>query len=428
MEYLQHLLMRSLWVVLVVMLAVENGCNGCLEKERISLLQLKDSINFPNGTSLPSWEEDDNMDCCHWERIECNFTTHRVIKLDLNRARDRRIDGYWHLNASILLPFESLRSLNLYENRLRSFVGNEGIGILPNWSNLEELDLSYNYFDNSILLSLNKLSNLKSLRLAWNALNGSIYVEEFNGLNNLRELDLTGNAHFSISALHGIGILSNFTNLEELDLSWNNLGNDILPSLNKLSNLKFLCLAWNNLNGSIYVKEFDGLNNLKELDLSRNVIASISALNEISEREKREKELGGYGRGEENIQVDLEKGNVICADMGVVVEPVRGPCQNTEHGCPEESVTHTGKNDHEETCIYAPCSCPLQNCAFIGSSEQLNLHFSRKHQDSGWRIQYNCPLPVSLNEHEQFLVLQAEEDGLLFLLNKRVETFGHTLD
>ncbi|KAF7135523.1 hypothetical protein RHSIM_Rhsim08G0084800 [Rhododendron simsii] len=130
---------------------------------------------------------------------------------------------------------------------------------------------------------------------------------------------------------------------------------------------------------------------------------------------------------QENIQVDLEKGNIICADMGVVVEPVRGPCRNTEYGCPEESVTHTGKNDHEETCIYAPCSCPLQNCAFIGSSEQLSLHFSSKHQDSGRRFQYNCPLPVSLNEDEQFLVLQAEEDGLLFLLNKGVETIGHTL-
>ncbi|KAI8541919.1 hypothetical protein RHMOL_Rhmol08G0097900 [Rhododendron molle] len=206
---------------------------------------------------------------------------------------------------------------------------------------------------------------------------------------------------------------------------------------------------------------------------------------EISEREKREKELGGYGRGEviykersqsmelvvedgaqqdgtpvgevgtivehgldfadddvtanedketreittekENIQVLLEKGNVICADMGVVVEPVRGPCCNTEYGCPEESVTHTGKNDHEETCIYAPCSCPLQNCAFIGSSEQLSGHFSSKHWDSGRHFQYNCPLPVSLHKDERFLVLQAEEDGLLFLLNKGVETIGHTL-
>ncbi|KAF7153810.1 hypothetical protein RHSIM_Rhsim01G0101800 [Rhododendron simsii] len=227
MEYLQHLRMRSLWVVVVVvMLAVENGCNGCLEKERIGLLQLKDSINFPNGTSLPSWDqEDDGIDCCHWEGVECNSTTRQVIKLEL--AGKRYTDGEWHLNASILLPFESLRSLDLSKNGLGSIVGNE----------------------------------------------------EFNGLNNLKELYLRGNAIFSISALNGIEILSNLTNLEKLDLSENNLGNGILPSLNKLSNLKFLLLAWNNFNGSIYVKEFDGLNNLKELNLSYNEIVSINALN-----------------------------------------------------------------------------------------------------------------------------------------------------
>ncbi|KAF7154310.1 hypothetical protein RHSIM_Rhsim01G0054000 [Rhododendron simsii] len=51
-----------------------------------------------------------------------------------------------------------------------------------------------------------------------------------------------------------IGVLSNLTNLEELDLNKNNIGNGILPSLNKLSNLKFLRLASNKLNGSTYVK------------------------------------------------------------------------------------------------------------------------------------------------------------------------------
>ncbi|KAI8570578.1 hypothetical protein RHMOL_Rhmol01G0045900 [Rhododendron molle] len=168
MNYFQHLLMSSLWVVVIVLAELENGCHGCLEKKkRTALLQLKDSINFPNGTSLPSWEEDDNMDCCHWECVECYSTTRRVIKLKLNRTR-----GYWgaewHLNASILLPFESLQSLDLSQNQLRSFVGNEGIGTLSNLHYLEELDLSGNRLDNSILPSLNKLSNLKILNLAYN--------------------------------------------------------------------------------------------------------------------------------------------------------------------------------------------------------------------------------------------------------------------
>ncbi|KAF7153434.1 hypothetical protein RHSIM_Rhsim01G0072300 [Rhododendron simsii] len=131
-----------------------------------------------------------------------------------------------------------------------------GIGILSNLTNLEELDLSWNNLGNDILPSLNNFSNLKKLNLAATLLDGSIYVK-------------------------GIGILSNLTNLEELDLSKNYLESGILPSLNNFSNLKNLNLAGNYLNGSIYAKEFDGLNNLKELDLSQNWIASINSLNSM---------------------------------------------------------------------------------------------------------------------------------------------------
>ncbi|XAR51482.1 Phosphoprotein phosphatase [Bertholletia excelsa] len=201
---------------------------------------------------------------------------------------------------------------------------------------------------------------------------------------------------------------------------------------------------------------------------------------EITEREKREKELGGYGRGEvrlkddkqiaaplqgaykescngtevdeaqpdwmpvvevgvglehhfnfadksnqTKVSADLKDRDEICGDVGVV-ESVRAPCQNRVYGC-TETVDHLEKNDHEETCVYAPCACPLNGCSFVGSSEQLALHFSSKHWDSGRRFRYNCPLPVSLHKDECFLVLQAEEDGLLFLLHKGIENIGHTL-
>ncbi|XP_052204591.1 uncharacterized protein LOC127809656 [Diospyros lotus] len=218
---------------------------------------------------------------------------------------------------------------------------------------------------------------------------------------------------------------------------------------------------------------------------------------EITEREKREKELGGYGRGEviykesshgmefvavksqldempvgkvgtaiehdlvfaiegnlakddqangeigmgeanehqvdeeivameANLPADLDEGNAVCEDVAEVVEPVGALCRNHESGC-TETVDYMEKSNHEETCIFAPCGCPLQDCGFVGSSEQLSLHFSGKHWDSGRRFRYNCPLPVSIHKDEQFLVLQAEEDGLLFLLNKGIENIGWTL-
>ncbi|XP_021891353.1 uncharacterized protein LOC110809753 [Carica papaya] len=204
---------------------------------------------------------------------------------------------------------------------------------------------------------------------------------------------------------------------------------------------------------------------------------------EITEREKREKELGGYGFGEvickerciglhssehnrggqldgllarktstmvghdplfvpADSRDDEEQTNgeiimeeeplvnfpekIVCGDIEVVVESVRTACRNKEYGC-REMVDYMRSTDHEDTCIYAPCSCPVPDCHFIGSTELLSLHFSSRHWDSGRRFKYNNPLSVSLGMDERFLVLQAEEDGVLFLLNKCMEGIGNTV-
>ncbi|XP_035550624.1 uncharacterized protein LOC108983109 isoform X1 [Juglans regia] len=204
---------------------------------------------------------------------------------------------------------------------------------------------------------------------------------------------------------------------------------------------------------------------------------------EITERERRERELGGYGLGEvickerclgmepsecrdqldgppvhsttttvvrgptfgqegnqvadkakmngqitmreEDMPILIRSKDVVCGDIEVVVDSVRMACRNREYGC-NETVDYIN-NFHEETCTYAPCSCPLPDCNFVGSSDQLSLHFSSKHWDSGRRFRYNVPLAVSLRMKEQFLVLQAEEDGVLFLLNRSVESIGNTV-
>ncbi|GAV75817.1 HMG_box domain-containing protein/Sina domain-containing protein/PMD domain-containing protein [Cephalotus follicularis] len=189
---------------------------------------------------------------------------------------------------------------------------------------------------------------------------------------------------------------------------------------------------------------------------------------EITEREKRERELGGYGFGEvickercltvespenggqldglsacaksarvahalfEQVANQAEMSNVLhtedtlCGDVELVVESDRKRCRNKEYGC-DETVDFRKNNVHERICIFAPCACPLLDCNFVGSYEQLSLHFSSKHWDSGRRFRYNSPLSFSLETDEQFLVLQAEDDGVLFLLNKGTESIGNTL-
>ncbi|KAL1531546.1 RING-type E3 ubiquitin transferase [Salvia divinorum] len=203
---------------------------------------------------------------------------------------------------------------------------------------------------------------------------------------------------------------------------------------------------------------------------------------EISEREKQERELGGYGCGEvvckerglgmgmlgyrtqsdsnhlgvmppdvenyslpeqvgyqggedqinggmfiaeENMPINGDEGNTVCVDIDIS-DPVRAPCRNAQYGC-AEIVDYNKRREHEDVCISSPCAFPLWKCHYVGSSAQLSEHFSSKHWDSGRRFQYNCPLPITLNKNEAFLVLQAEKDGILFLLNKGTESIGHTV-
>ena len=92
------------------------GSLGCMEEEKVGLLQLKASFNHPNGTALSSWGAEVG-DCCRWENVTCDNKTNRVIRLSLDSIRDFEL-GEWSLNASLLLPFQQLQNLDLSRNEL----------------------------------------------------------------------------------------------------------------------------------------------------------------------------------------------------------------------------------------------------------------------------------------------------------------------
>jgi hypothetical protein len=98
---------------------------GCLEEERVALLHLKDSLNYPNGTSLPFGIKAD-AHCCDWEGIVCNSSTGRVTELYLLSVRNEEL-GDWYLNASLFLPFQQLNILDLYGNRIAGWVEKKGL-------------------------------------------------------------------------------------------------------------------------------------------------------------------------------------------------------------------------------------------------------------------------------------------------------------
>ncbi|KAL7239567.1 hypothetical protein ACSBR2_005461 [Camellia fascicularis] len=326
--------MRLVWLwVMLSVLASE--CYGCLEHERIALLQLKASINHQNRNSTyareETWKGEATTDCCEWERVKCSTTTGRVIQLSLG-STIYGDTGDWYLNASMFLPFEELESLDLSYNRLAGWLENEGfeklgeltslkslnlshnllggtirINDLKGLNNLEQLDISSNQFDgfithsgferlsvlgklelldlsdnafnNDIVLSLSVLSSLKTLNLRFIHLHRSIDIGEFCNMNNLKELDLRENG---IEDIKGFEQLSVLGKLELLDLSYNSFNNNILPSLGVLSSLKTLSLLYNRLTASIDIGEFRNMNNLEELDLSDNSIEDVKGFERLS--------------------------------------------------------------------------------------------------------------------------------------------------
>nr|KJB68150.1 hypothetical protein B456_010G228500 [Gossypium raimondii] len=258
--------MESKWLAMVlVVLSLGSGlCDGCLEEERFALFQLKPFFAFIDYKfqdldyeSKP--EKESSSNCCEWERVECNPISGRVTHLFLNYSSNMKRD--WYLNASLFLPFEKLQNLSF---KLSSKL-----------DKLENLDLSDNHFNNSILASLSELSSLKSLNLAYNVFtrsNPTNGIEMLSKLNNLETLDLSYNSFGNIDGFATMtpvcieycglkGTLDiqekegmKFNKLEVLSLNGNLLNNSLFSSLVEFSNLKSLDLSDNQLEGAIYTK------------------------------------------------------------------------------------------------------------------------------------------------------------------------------
>ncbi|XP_061951254.1 cuscuta receptor 1-like [Populus nigra] len=267
-------LLLQMLMVLVMMVSLQGWLPlGCLEEERIALLHLKDALNHPNGTSLPSWRKGD-AECCSWKSIECSSSTGRVTMLNLGSVRNQEL-GDWYLNASLFLPFQQLNTLSLSDNRIAGLVEKKGSYEQQRLSNLEHLDLRINHFDNSILSFVEGFSSLESLYLGYNKLEGLINLKE--SLSSLKNLDLSGNNINKLIASEGSSNLS-ILRLENITTYRSSFQ---LESLEAFSNLTTLYLSSNDFRGKIL--ELQNLSSLEALYLDRcfldeNIIQSLGAL------------------------------------------------------------------------------------------------------------------------------------------------------
>ncbi|XP_061972170.1 cuscuta receptor 1-like isoform X3 [Populus nigra] len=254
------------WMLLALLTLVGDWCGrcyGCLEEERIGLLEIKALID-PNSIYMGDWVEY-SSNCCEWSRIECDNTTRRVIQLSLRYARDQSL-GDWVLNASLFLPFKELQSLYLSGNGLVGCSKNQGFEVLSSkLRKLEVLYLSENRFndDISILSCFNGLSALKSLDLSGNEMTGSGLKVLSSRLKKLENLDLRGNqCNDSI-----FSSLTGFSSLKYLNLSRNQLTGSS-TGINSLRNLETLNLEMIDFKESILIESLGALPSLKTLHAS----------------------------------------------------------------------------------------------------------------------------------------------------------------
>ncbi|KAL1202027.1 Receptor-like protein 1 [Cardamine amara subsp. amara] len=272
------------------------GCVGCLETERMGLLQLKSYLNSllpsPDEESiLKSWSHNDpSSDCCHWERVNCSTDAlgGQIIHLSLNQLKIQS------LNLSLLHIFPQLETLNFSSNGCNQlFDPIHGYKSFQRLEKLRILDFSGNRLNDSVLPFLTAASSIRTLNFESNELkdvfspNGLVFPSSLQVLNlrrnqlsstpkgyseicrltNLQELDLSSNSLTSMPYC-----LSNLTRLRTLDLSGNQLNENLSSFVSGLpSTLEYLSLLDNNFNGSFWFKSLVNHTRLTVFKLSSKV-------------------------------------------------------------------------------------------------------------------------------------------------------------
>ncbi|BBG96923.1 disease resistance family protein / LRR family protein, partial [Prunus dulcis] len=229
--------------------------------------------------------ETEKQDCCRWEGVYCSNQTGHVIQLDIFGAFTifdlTLIDFNESQIPDFLGSLTNLKHLTLHECNLVGQIPSS----FGNLTQLQHLDLSYNQLQPENLNWLPAPSSLTYLDLSGANLstildlsltnfNGSQFPDFIGSLTNLRNLRL--------SSCNLVGrILSSFGNLKELqnlDLSDNQLQPENLNWLPALSSLTDLYLS-GNFNGSqipdfigslTNLSSFGNLTQLQNLDLSNN--------------------------------------------------------------------------------------------------------------------------------------------------------------
>nr|XP_029119232.1 putative E3 ubiquitin-protein ligase SINA-like 6 [Elaeis guineensis] len=123
----------------------------------------------------------------------------------------------------------------------------------------------------------------------------------------------------------------------------------------------------------------------------------------------------------------LPIGSRRCPALETIIEAMKIPCPNSRFGC-RKTIPYTQKCTHEESCLFAPFSCPISSCTFQGLTACLSRHIQNEHHSTPQiSFSYNRFFEVALQQKEPFLVLRGKDGRIFLLLNAGSEPYGSAL-
>ncbi|KAL5547663.1 hypothetical protein UlMin_002894 [Ulmus minor] len=231
-----------------------------------ALLSLKseitDEYNSLSDWSLPSGKiPSGKISVCSWSGVTCNKNSSGVIALDLST---KSLSGV--LSGKQFNIFTELVDLNLSYN---SFSGQLPLGIF-NLTNLRNLDMSRNNFSGHFPNGISNLRNLVVLDAFSNSFSGQLPAE-VSKLDHLEVLNFAG-SYFKgpIPSEYG-----SFKSLQFLHLAGNFLSGKIPPEMGKLKTVTHMEIGYNSYQGGL-PWEFGNMSELQYLDIAgANLSGSI---------------------------------------------------------------------------------------------------------------------------------------------------------
>ncbi|KAL3635744.1 hypothetical protein CASFOL_020291 [Castilleja foliolosa] len=287
----------------VCCLAKNNITFDCVPKEKKALLRFKASLSDPSNR-LSSWKTE--YECCSWAGVECDKATGHVIELHLGN-RDVTENG----DPSLLNTLRSemvdssvmeLKYLRYLDLSLNDFQGSSIPASLGSMKHLQHLNLSNANFSGIVPHQLSNLSSLRTLGLGssiFYKLYNSLIVNDLKWAINFSSLEYLDMSYVNLSRTKDVvkvlGTLPSllelrmsnsdldntnlphtncfnstlFTNVQHLDLSYNQFEGEFPCFLRNMTSLSFLDLSYNSFNSSAH-QPFPILMNLSYLDLSLN--------------------------------------------------------------------------------------------------------------------------------------------------------------